>query len=207
MAMFNGWGESDVDFGGGEFTLPDDVGFDPGGEFGTPDVYPLPDYSGGSLLRTAARLITDSGDVVGSGGTMRTGVVGAVTGGLVSGGIWLGSYLAKALGRSAGGAIYTAANGIRVRIAQLWPLVRKYGAENVAGALGIGVGALGTLLMQPGARTGVRRKRRGISARDVRTTRRTIHQLRSLTRMAGIKCGGGGYRRPRRSYYRPRYYR
>lgn len=201
----SGWGDNIPDDTGGDFG-----GFDPGGDFGLPSdqtqLPQLPDFGGGGTLQRVARLINDSGDVV--GGTTRTGITSAVTGGLVSGGIWLGSYLAKALGRTAGGAIYTAANGIRVRIAQLWPLVRKYGAENVAGALGIGIGALGTLLMQPGARAGTRRgRRRGISARDVKTTRRTIGQLRSLSRMAGLHCGPGRARARPRRYYQPRYYR
>jgi len=170
---------------------------------GTGSDWSLPDVIGGfervvNIFRgdtgTTTRLITDSGDDAGS--TMPVSVGGAIGTAVAAGGLWLGTYLARSLGRGAAGAIYTAANGLRVRIAQLWPLVRKYGAQNVAGALGITVGALGTMLLEPGAQAGTRRKRRrGISARDVTTTRRTIRQLRSLTRMAGIKTGGGGYRR------------
>jgi hypothetical protein len=176
----------------------------------------LPDIVGGlrtvsSVFQTANALMTDSGDPVpsnGGGSTMPVSVGGAIGASVISGGIWLGSYLARAFGRGAAGAIYTAANGIRVRISQLWPLVRRYGAQNVAGALGIGVGALGALLLEPGAQHGRsgRRRRRGISATDVRTTRRTIRQLKSLTRMAGIRSGGGGYRR-RSSYIPPHRHR
>jgi hypothetical protein len=142
----------------------------------------------------ASRLMTDSGDPVDDDGMMPVGIGGAV-GTTVGGvGLWLGSFLARAFGGAAKAAVFTAANGLRVRFSQLWPLVRRYGPETVASALGITVGALGTMLMDPRATQGKRKRRRGISARDVRTTRRTIRQLKSLTRMAGIG-GGGAYRR------------
>lgn len=200
MALFNGGFGDYWEDGGGEF--PGDFGsFDPGGVFdaggGLPDI--VSDIStAGQLLRTGARLITDTGDVVSGdgGGTVPTSVGGAITGGIVSGGVWLGSYLARAFGRGAAGAIYTAANGIRVRISQLWPLVRRYGPETVASALGISLGALGTLLLQPGA-TGRRRRRRGISARDLATSRRTMRKLITMTHTLRQLCGSV----PRTSYH------
>lgn len=145
-------------------------------------------------------LMTDSGDPVDSGGGEMTQV--ALPGAIAAGGIWLGTYLARAFGRGVASSVFTAANGIRVRIAQLWPLVRKYGPANVAGALGISVGALGTMLAQAPTSGGGRRRRRGVSASDVRTTRRTIKQLRGLSRLAGIGGGGGRGRAPRRRSYR-----
>lgn len=119
-----------------------------------------------------------------------------------AGGIWLGSLLTRALGRGAAGAVYTAANGVRVRMAQLWPLVRKYGSQSVAGGLGISLGALGTLLAQPEAIQGRkgRSRGRGISGRDVKTTRRTLKTIRKLYHMMPTRrvYGGGGYRPYRR---------
>jgi hypothetical protein len=130
--------------------------------------------------------------------------MGSVGGAIAAGGVWLGTFLARSLGRGAASAVFTAANGIRVRLSQLWPLIRRYGAQNVAGALGITVGALGTLAMQA-PRGGVRKRARGISARDVKTTRRTIRTLKKLVRMSGIRMGGGGgrgyYPRRNRGHY------
>lgn len=134
---------------------------------------------------------------------------GALGPALAAGGIWLGSLLARAMGGAARGAVFTAANGVRVKMAQLWPLVRRYGAEAVAGGLGIGVGALGTLLSRPEAihgRGGRRGRGRGVTARDVKTTRRTLKTITKLYRMmptrpssGGRSYGGGGYRK---RYYR-----
>lgn len=113
----------------------------------------------------------------GNGGMIQTGLP------LAAAGIWLGSLLARSLGRGAASAIFTAANGVRVRINQLWPLVRQYGPTAVAGALGIGVGSLGALLAQAPTSGGTRRRRRGISARDVRTTRRTLKTIKRFYAM------------------------
>ena len=141
-------------------------------------------------------LMTDSGDMVPT--------MGSVGGAVAAGGVWLGSVLARAFGRGEAAAIFTGANGVRVRMAQLWPLVRKYGAQNVAGALGITVGALGTLLMSPEAQKPARRRAKGISARDVKTTRRTIRTLKKLVRMSGIRMGGGGGYYHRHGHYHRR---
>lgn len=131
-------------------------------------------------------------------------VMGSAGQAIAAGGIWLSSLLARSLGRGAAGAVFTAANGVRVRLVQLWPLVRRYGWQAVAGALGITAGALGTLLAEASQHR-PRRRRRGISYADISRTRRTIKTLRKMTRLAGIGGGGrarGGYR-PRR---RPRAY-
>lgn len=137
---------------------------------------------------------------ISSGGSVGTQV--ALPGAVAAGGIWLGSLLARTLGRGAAGAVFTAANGVRVRISQLWPLVRRYGPQSVAGGLGITVGALGTLLMQPGARTGARRRARGITGRDVKTTRRTLKTIRKLYAMMPTRPARSGYRRSYRRRYR-----
>lgn len=138
-------------------------------------------------------------------GMVRTGGLG---GAVVAGGIWLGSYLARSLGRGAAGVVFTAANGVRVKMGQLWPLVRRYGPEAVAGGLGIGAGALGTLLATPEAISGRGGRRggrgRGISARDVKTTRRTLKSIKKLYNMMPTRPtrswsgGSGRYYRKRR---------
>lgn len=129
----------------------------------------------------------------------------ALGGAVAAGGMWLGSLLARGFGGAARGAIFTAANGVRVRMGQLWPLVRRYGAETVAGGLGIGLGALGTLLATPEAlsgRGGRRGRGKGISARDVKTTRRTLKTIRKLYHMMPTRRASSSgryyYRRGRR---------
>lgn len=127
-----------------------------------------------------------------------------LAGAVAAGGVWLSSVLGRALGAGAAGAVYTAANGVRVRMAQLWPLVRRYGSQAVAGGLGISLGALGTLLTQPEALQGRGRRGRGkgITARDVKTTRRTLKTIRKLYHMMPTRrvmpYRGGYYRRGRR---------
>lgn len=138
----------------------------------------LPAVYGGAMPTMFDDVYTDSGEVVPT--------AGALGGAMAAGGIWLGTYLARAFGRGAASAVFTAANGIRVRINQLWPLVRQYGPQAVAGALGITIGGLSTLLAQAPT-TGPRKRRRGISARDIRTTKRTIKQIRRISRLAGIR--------------------
>lgn len=133
------------------------------------------------------------------GGMMQVGGAGAA---VAAGGLWLGSLLARGFGGAARGVIFTAANGVRVRMAQLWPLVKRYGAEAVAGGLGIGLGALGTLLSTPEAlhgRAGRRGRGRGISARDVKTTRRTLKTIKKLYFMMPTRRASSA---PSRYYYR-----
>jgi len=91
-----------------------------------------------------------------------------------------------------------------VRMAQLWPLVRRYGPEAVAAGLGISAGALGTLLSPPEAihgRGGRRGRGRGISARDVKTTRRTLKAIKKLYFMMPTRRASSA---PHRHYYRRR---
>lgn len=141
----------------------------------------------------------DYGGDGGNGGMVQTGLP------LAAAGIWLGSLLARSFGRGAASAIFTAANGVRVRINQLWPLVRQYGPTAVAGALGIGVGSLGALLAQAPT-SGARKRRRGISARDVRTTRRTLGTIKRFYSMMPTRSSGGyrrgGYRHSHRHGHR-----
>lgn len=136
------------------------------------------------------------GDGGNGGGMIQTGLP------LAAAGIWLGSLLARSFGRGAASAIFTAANGVRVRINQLWPLVRQYGPTAVSGALGIGVGSLGALLAQAPT-GGTKRRRRGISARDVTTTRRTLKTIRRFYGMMPTRRpSSGGYRHSHRHGHR-----
>jgi len=186
------FGESDS--GGTDFGVPEGIGDwgawpdIPGFGGEGPDLYPQ---------AGAGDVIWGSDSMNGNGGSMQTVGWPAAA---AAGGIWLGSLLTRALGAGAAGAVYTAANGVRVRMSQLWPLVRKYGSQAVAGGLGISAGALGTLLAQPEAihARGRKGRGRGISGRDVKTTRRTLKTIRKLYHMMPTRRvygGGGGYRR------------
>lgn len=193
-----GAGEDTGDVGGvfGEPSWPDvswpEVGFPSGGG----QTWPAPSPPGPAdvVLRG------DDMNGYGGGGMVPVGVGGAVA----AGGLWLGSLLARSLGRGAAGAVFSATNGVRVRMSQLWPLVKRYGSEAVAAGLGISAGALGTLLATPEAlhgRSGRRGRGKGISARDVKTTRRTLKTIRKLYHMMPTRRSSSSGYRP---YYRRR---
>lgn len=140
----------------------------------------------------------------GSGGMVRTmGAAPAIGSAMAAGGIWLGSLLARSIGRTAAAAVFTAANGVRVRLGQLMPLIRKYGPQTVASALGIGVGSLGALVMQGGTER-PKRRRKGISYADLARSRRTIRTIKRFSGMLGLNRGRGRARSyaPRRRYAR-----
>jgi len=104
----------------------------------------------------------------------------------------LGSLLARAGG--AAGAIFRGANGVTVRMSQLWPYVRKYGPVAVYTGLGISAAQLATLLEQAPKGGGGRGRGRGISARDVKTTRRTLKSIKKLYHMMPTRPSSGGGR-------------
>lgn len=145
----------------------------------------------------------DNGGGLMNGGMMQTaGSLGPAMATLGTAGVWLGSVLARA--GTAAGAIFRGANGVSVRMAQLWPYVKKYGPFAVATGLGISAQQLATLLENaPRSGGGRGRRGRGISARDVKTTRRTLKTIRKLYHMMPTRrtYGGGG------GYYRRRYRR
>jgi hypothetical protein len=132
--------------------------------------------------------------VNGNGGMMQAAWPAAVAGAAVS----LGALLARAGG--AASAIFRGANGVTVRMAQLWPLVRKYGPVAVYTGLGISAAQLATLLEQaPKSGGGRGRGRgRGISSRDVKTTRRTLKTIRKLYHMMPTRRAATPYRSYRR---------
>lgn len=185
------WGSIFGDEGGG-FELP---------EFSLSDIFDIPGYGGGTETPQAGPADVVLGDDHMSNGMQQVGFPAVA----VAGGMWLGTLLTRALGRGAAGAVFTAANGVRVRMAQLWPLVRKYGSQAVAGGLGISAGALGTLLAESAQyRSSKRGRGRGITSRDVKTTTRTLKSIKKLYGMMPKRPstswgGGGGH-----YHYRPR---
>lgn len=151
-------------------------------------------------------------DVVINGGDMNGGAM-IPTGGALGPALAGVGVAALSLGRILAGrvpglaaAVFRGANGVWVRMRDLWPLTRKYGPYAVAAALGMGVDGLGRLLAEAPRSSG-RRRRRGLSYADIARTRRTIRTIRKMARMAGIRTGGGGggYR-PYRRYRRRRWY-
>ena len=108
----------------------------------------------------------------------------------------LGSKLAQMFGRAAGSFTI---NGVKGSMAMLWPYVRKYGPIAVATALGITVEALGSLLMH--APMHRKHRRRGISARDVRTTRRVVGFVNRISQDIGCVHRPHFTRHRRRRYH------
>lgn len=142
-------------------------------EFGNP----IDDTSGGDFGTDMSAMDTTAGD----GGTMD------VSGGDM-GGVMLpsfGGFSLPGFGGGFGGSVTPVAGGVslpraigslrtvagKVPWARLWPAVRVMGLPAVATALGIGADLLAQGLLTRGMK---RHRRRGISARDVRTTRRVV---------------------------------
>jgi|SRR6267378_2892044 len=150
-------------------------------EFGNP----IGDYSGGSYDPGAPGgydpYLGDSGDV-GSGDTgflpVQFGGLGGLTGGLMRG----GGAMARGMARR-GGAIVTAA-GRKISTSKAYQLMRQWGPEIAAGALGMSVVDLISILFDSGAMTR-RRRRRGISARDIRTTSRVVRFVNRMQHQIG----------------------
>lgn len=165
------------------------------GEFGTTDydfsgqnivegeweLMGWPDQGWRNVAGNIIGLLTGSGEAQAMGtfptiargvGTVMPGVVGAI-GGVLGGVAAAGARtIASIFGRGAGAAARFSINGITGSVAQLWKYVRSHGAATVAAALGISLGALGTILLQNPEKR--RWRRRGISSRDIRTTKRVV---------------------------------
>jgi len=109
------------------------------------------------------------------------GSIGGFAAGAGAAILTLGGRLAGMFGRGAGSAVI---NGVKFSMSRLWPYVRKYGPTAVAAALGIGVEQLAALLAHA-PMTGGTRRRRGISARDIRTTRRVVNFTNHMSKMIG----------------------
>jgi hypothetical protein len=133
-------------------------------------------------------------------------ILGPVLGGLGAGAVaaatdtLLGRLRAMFGGRSLptvrGGSGSFNIGGVRGSLRQLWPAVRKYGPAAVAAALGVSSQVLAQMLMD--APRGARRRRRGISARDIATTTRVVKFVNKISRKIGcVRRPGSGYRRRR----------
>jgi len=179
---------------------PDEISVDPdtgdvwgGGIAGGPDVVMDPTTTGS----TATPSEWMRGISQGTGVLQRTGILGAATGGLVSGaGAGLRT-LGGMLGRGAARAgAYFTINGVRGSVAQLWKYTRALGPEAVAAGLGISVGALGEILLRNPERKG-RGRRRGISARDIRTTKRVVNFVSRMAHQIGCVSTPRHFRRGR----------
>lgn len=91
---------------------------------------------------------------------------------------------AARVGASAAGKIVM--NGVTMSVRSLWPAIRKYGPQAVAAALGVSVATLMEMAMAADPSMGARRRRgRGISARDVRTTRRVVNFVTRISHQIG----------------------
>jgi len=152
-------------------------------EFGNP----IGDYSGGSYDPGAPGgydpFLGDGSGDPGSADTgflpVQFGGLGGLTGGLMRGGI---SSTARGMARR-GGAIITAA-GRKISTSKAYQLMRQWGPEIAAGALGMSITDLIAILFDSGAMTR-RRRRRGISSRDIRTTSRVVRFVNRMQHQIG----------------------
>jgi hypothetical protein len=176
----------------------DEMGFgDWGGEIGgigamEPYSYEWPEVApangGGSdwlrIAQTAGQIFSDTpggGSVATMPGVQQAGfpALGAIGGAIAAGGRTLASLFTRM-----GSAATFNINGIRGTMPQLWRYTRRYGPAAVAQAMGITVGALGAMLLSaPDA--GRRGRRRGISARDIRTTKRVVGFVSKMANTIG----------------------
>jgi len=109
----------------------------------------------------------------------RSGSAGAATG--VAGGL-IGN--AGRLARRGAGMISTAMGNVSV--VKTWALVKKFGPDLIAGAVGMSAVDLLRVLIDSGVTTrGARGRRRGISARDVRCTKRVVRFVNHMQREIG----------------------
>lgn len=141
------------------------------------------------------------GSLIGGGGGMgitRTGAIGGATiaaGGLALRGLW--SVLRS------GGAKFTTftINGIKGKMTDLWPAVRQYGPTAVAAALGIAGEQLATLLMNAPTHGHKKAGRgRGITGRDMKTTKRTLRTIKRMYHMLPTRRASSTRFVPYRSY-------
>lgn len=137
---------------------------------------------------------TDSGgtgfDMGGTSLAQLGGLTGLMGGAARSGGSLVGGF-SRSAGRMAGrvGSIVTRA-GQRISTTKAWEIAKRYGPDVAAAAVGMGLADFLAVMMDSGAMTR-RRRRRGISGRDIRTTRRVCrfvhtiqHQLAGCTTRA-----------------------
>jgi len=88
--------------------------------------------------------------------------------------------------------------GMQMRARDALEIVKRYGPEVAAGVLGWTVAELMSVLGNLGALTPKKRRRRGISARDVRTTKRVCGFVQSISRQLA-DCRPRSFGRGRKS--------
>jgi hypothetical protein len=81
--------------------------------------------------------------------------------------------------RGGAGAMVAAGTGARIAMRKVWAMTKQLGPELVAGALGYTASDLVSALISSGVMTRKRRAR-GISGRDIRTTKRVCRFAASL---------------------------
>ncbi len=189
--------------GAPEASLPAELdlggGFDPGGSFGGGSLWPeavssavgeVWDYLPGLVNGGAPG--APAGAIIPAMGTLPR------TGAAILGGAAMGTGL-RTLGSLFGSATRGARfviNGISGSIPQLWKYTRKFGPQAVAAALGIGVAELSVMLLQNPERAA--RRRRGISARDIRTTKRVVGFVSKMAHTIGCVRAPRHFTRSRR---------
>ncbi len=123
-------------------------------------------------------------DIGGMGGMMPVGLFG---GSVASPGrsAIAGMYGAgRAAGRAFGSIMI--AGGRSVTVKRAWEVAKKYGPEVAAAAVGMGVADLMAVFASSGVITSSsRRRRRGISARDIRCTKRVVHFVNKMAHDIG----------------------
>ena len=94
---------------------------------------------------------------------------------------------AGAVGRALGrgfGSIMVAGRAVPVK--RLWDITKKFGPEVAAAAVGYGVADLMAIFASSGViSSGSRRRRRGISSRDIRTTKRVVRFVNRMSHDIG----------------------
>lgn len=187
--------------------FPDLGGFDPGGEFSLPDSGGGPDIDlgqvgsvidvftggggGGSLVRTAAPVAAAA---VG-GLAMARGISSIVAGAILK------------LKQAMGGGGFLTAGGIASFGSRTWQALTSWAARNpglsvISTLVGLGLTVEEAAHFLAWGATRRRKKhRRGISWRDMRTTKRTMGRVISMSQQLRALCGAV----PHRSYGRHRH--
>lgn len=133
--------------------------------------------------------LDDGGDVY-NAMQVSPGIIQQGVGAAMSLGRALMSRAGVAAGAGAGAAARGlgkfAINGVTGSVRSLWPAIKRYGPTAVATALGVSVPALLEMAMAADPSMGTRRpRRRGISARDIRTTKRVVGFVSRISHQIG----------------------
>ncbi len=140
---------------------------------------------------------TDDSFVSGDTGGGSFGV--AQLGGLLGGAARSGGSLVGGMSRSAGrmvgrvGSIITR-SGQRISTTKAWEIAKRYGPEVAASALGMAVVDFLSIMMDSGAMTR-RRRRRGISSRDIRCASRVVRFVNRMQHQLGCVSRGRSFGR------------